>query len=126
LSDEDEFFAAADRLLTALVRVVETAPPAVLEKADWDYADEDWVRDAVHDAYRYSTWRSTGEDHFLYRDPRVEPGRLKADSIAAALSHLLSGRWWQVPDDAHREAELALDGYRELRAAERDVFNRFR
>jgi hypothetical protein len=125
LSDE-EFLAAADGLLTALVRVVETAPPAVLEEADWDYADEDSVRDAVHNAHRYSTWRSTGEDDFLYRDPRVEPGRLKADDVAIALTHLLHGSRWRVPGDALREAEHALNCYSDLRAAESDVFNRFR
>jgi len=128
---DEEVLAAADSLLAALIRVLATAPPWVLEEADWDYDDEDWVRDGVHAGEAYSAWRATGEDRYVYRAPGYEAGRLKADRMASALAYLVSFereprddhiRGWRVPDDVRAEADLALTDYRARRSQESDDF----
>src|SRR3954453_6906082 len=79
---------AVDALHASVVRGIATAPACVIEEADWEWDDEDWVRDAVVDAEHYAVWRLTGEHRFDYLAPGLELGRMLADRVAFAASNL--------------------------------------
>jgi hypothetical protein len=54
----------------------------VIDEADWEYTDEDWVRDAFLSLNHYGRWRLTGEHDFIYMRPGLDPGRVSADHMA--------------------------------------------
>jgi hypothetical protein len=113
--DSAEIQDAADALHEALARVMGSAPSWVIDEADWEYTDEDLVRDAFLSLNRYGRWRLTGESDFFCLRPGLDAGRASADQMADAAGYLspdydyVDG--WTIPDDEKTGLRRALAGY---------------
>ncbi len=95
----------------------------VLDEADWEYTDEDSVRDAFLSLNGYGRWRLTGESDFTSLRPGLDAGRASADEMAVVAGHL-SGDYdyidgWTIPDDEKTGLRRALAGYVSQRRRER-------
>lgn len=113
--DNAEVQDAADALHEALARVMATAPSWVIDEADWDYTDEDYVRYAFVSLNRFGRWRLTGESDFTYLRPGLDAGRASADQMAIAAGYLSPDRdyidGWTIPDDEKTGLRRALADY---------------
>jgi hypothetical protein len=120
--DKAEIQDAADALHEALAGVMESAPSWVIDEADWEYTDEDWVRDAFWSLNQYGRWRLTGESNIIDLRPGLDVGRAIADHMFLAAGHLSSGHdyidGWTIPDDEKAELRQALAGYASQRRPE--------
>ena len=88
---------------------------------EWEYDDENPLRDAATGVERFRRWQSTGQDDYLGLRAGLEPQAAYADGITIALAALL--RSWEdygrplVPG-LLRDAENALAEYYEARQDE--------
>ena len=124
--DNPDLQEAADRLHEAVVDAVGAAPAWLIAEADWEWEDEDWVRDVVVDAEHYASWRRTGEHRFI---PALTPksdldvGRELAENLALSgfnffrSAHRLG---WPIPSRFTLLLDGALDNYRAARTRDRN------
>lgn len=120
--DNKETQDAADALHHALARVMETAPPWVIEEINWEDWDEDCVRDAFRSLHWYGRWRLTGQTNIMFVSPDTDVGRVHADHLALAAGDL-SGDYdyldgWTIADEEKKGLRRALALYVSLRRRE--------
>ena len=88
---------------------------------DWDWDDEDPIRDTATGVERYRQWQATGEHDFLSLRPGLEPQVALADSILIGLGSLM--RYWEnyglkLPQDLVEEATDLMRLYLVIRQEE--------
>ena len=83
-TDVDEL---AKRLCEATKQVLDHARQPVWG-LEWDYDDEDALRDTVRAVEEYRRWEATGEHYFLSLRPGLEPQIALADQMLIGLGYL--------------------------------------
>ena len=113
---------AADVLHQNLARVVATAPALLIEEAELDVTEEDWLRDAGQSLKAWARWRARGESEFSYLAPGYDAGRATADKMAIAARYLsLDGDYvegWTIPASLKAELRQSLAVYESRRRSE--------
>jgi hypothetical protein len=109
--------AARERLCATAQRVLDHARDDVWG-VEWDYDDEDWLRDTARAVERYRHWQATGEHDFTYLTPGLKPDVALADEMLIGLGHLLHS-WNEygadLDEDLQSEAEAAIAEYHRAR-----------
>jgi len=107
----------AKRLADATKRVLDHSSNPVWG-VDWDFDDEDWLRDAARAVEEYQRWETTGEHYFISLRPGLEPQIALADQMLTALGYL-SRRWEdygiELDEDLRREIEELMVDYLRIR-----------
>ena len=108
---------AAERVAAVTERVLDHAHVSVWG-VEWEYDDEDPLRDAATGVERFRRWQATGQDDYLSLRPGLEPQAAYVDGIAIALGSLM--RSWEdygrpLAPSLVREAEEAVTEYYEVR-----------
>ena len=88
---------------------------------EWDWDDEDALRDAASGVERYEHWEETGEHGYSGLRPGLEPHIALADSILLGLSSVL--RYWDhygdpLDDELVSEATGVMQRYVRARQLE--------
>ena len=87
---------------------------------DWEYDDEDWLRDTVRAVERYELWQTTGEHDFIALRPGLEPQIALADQMLTGLGYL--SRDWSdygvaldIDDELDAEIRARMSEYMGIR-----------
>jgi hypothetical protein len=87
---------------------------------DWEFDDEDWLRDTVRAVERYERWQETGEHDFIALRPGLEPQIALADHMLTGLGYL--SRDWSgygvalhVDDELDAEIRARMTEYLKIR-----------
>lgn len=88
---------------------------------EWEWDDEDSLRDTVDGVERYRRWQKTGEHGYAALRPGLEPHAAMADGILNGLGSVLP-YWEQYGDELDsglvQKAEQVMDRYWLIRQEE--------